>query len=102
MDKNRWFKLSKVQQLGNIGSEIARADYWQNHNDLDNRQRALERCLELLDLSLDDKRWGSGLKEIARFCEVVSAWFSNQAFFDISPKELQNYCLNFVIGLKEK
>jgi hypothetical protein len=100
MDKDKWFKLSKAQQLGNIGSEIARAQHWQENNDLTNRQKALERCLELLDLSLNDKRWGPGLKEIARFREVVSAWFSNQDFFNISPQELQDYCVDFVISSK--
>ncbi len=98
MDKDKWLKLSKAQQLGNIGSEISRARNCQDNNDFSNRQKALERCLELLDLSLDDKQWGSGLKEIARFREVVAAWFANQDFFDISPQELQDYCLNFVIS----
>jgi len=101
MDKNKWHKLSRAQQLGNIASEIARAQHWQKHKDFDSRQEALKRCLELLDLSLDDKRWGYGLKEIARFREVVAAWFSDQDYFRISPQELQDYCLNFVIGLKK-
>ena len=97
MDKSKWLKLSRAQQLGNIGSEIARAYYWETHNDLINREKSLERSLELLDLTLDDPRWKAGLKEIARFREVVAAWFCNQTYFDISPKELENYCIDFVI-----
>jgi len=97
MEKNKWLKLSRTQQLGNIGSEIARARYWQTHNDLVNRERALERSLELLDLTLDDRRWKSGLKEIARLREVICAWYYNLTLFDISPKELEDYCISFVI-----
>lgn len=96
MDKSKWLKLSRTQQIGNIGSEIARARYWESQSDFVNRERALECSLELLDLTLDDKRWKSGLKEIARLREVISAWFCNQTIFDISPKELEDYCISFV------
>jgi hypothetical protein len=98
MDKSKWLQLSKAQQLGNIGSEIARAHYWEKHHDFLNREKALERALELLDLTLDDKRWQAGLKEIARFREVVSAWFCNQTVFDISAKELEDYCIHLAVG----
>ena len=102
MDKDTWLKLTQSQQLGNIGSEIARARYWNTHNDDINRKRALERALELLDLTLDDHRWGFGLKEIARLREVVGAWFCDQTFFDIPPKNLEDYCVNFVMRQKSK
>ncbi len=98
MDKSRWLKLSRTQQLGNIGSEIARARHWETRNDLVNREKSLERSLELLDLTLDDKRWKFGLKEIARLREIICAWFCNQTFFDISPKELEDYCISFAIS----
>lgn len=98
MNKNKWYSLTKAQQIGNIGSEIARAAYWENHNDPVNRNKALERSLELLDLSLNDRRWGKGIKEIARFREVVSAKYIDQPFFDITLKELEEFCVNFVIN----
>ncbi len=101
MDKNKWLKLSRAQQLGNIGSEISRANYWRIHNDPLNQKKALERSLELLDLTLDDCRWKAGLKEIARFREVVSSWFCNEPFFNISLKELENYCTHFYIRKME-
>ncbi len=100
MDKDTWFKLTPGQQLGNIGSEIARARHWDTHKDYSNRQEALKRALGLFDLTLDDRRWGAGLKEIARFREVVAAWFSGQSFFDIPLKSLEDYCVNFVIQKK--
>ena len=97
MEKSKWFNLTKAQQIGNIGSEIARAAYWENHNDLINRNKALERSLDLLDLTLNDRRWKAGIKEIARFREVVSAQYCNDEFFNITIKELEEFCINFVI-----
>lgn len=66
----KWFKLSLMEQLANIGSEVVRASRWQNK---DERlfQNAVYRALELFDLTLEDPRWRSGrLREIARLREV--------------------------------
>ncbi len=70
----RWQKLSLAEQLGNIGSEISRAIRWQ---DKDQRlfDQAVDRALELFDLTLEDSRWKGRRREIeiARevFCEIV-------------------------------
>jgi hypothetical protein len=98
MDKRTWLKLTRSQQLGNIGSEIARARHWNAHNDDVNHKKALERALELLDLTLDDRRWESGVKEITRFREIVAARFCDQMLFDVPLEDLESYCVTFVIG----
>ena len=98
MEISKWLNLSKTQQIGNIGSEIARAAYWESKNDKTNRNHSLERSLELLDLTLNDQRWKAGLKEIARFREVVGAKYCNNNFFSITLKELEEFCVNFVIN----
>lgn len=70
----RWFELSLVEQLGNIGSEISRAARWQNKDDK-LFWGAVERALELFDLTLADPRWRGRRWEIARarevFCDAV-------------------------------
>ena len=68
----RWFQMSLVEQLGNVGSEVSRHLNWRNRND-GIAQRALERALELIDLTLDDPRHRSSpsrLREICRAREV--------------------------------
>lgn len=65
-----WGKLSLVEQLGNIGSEISRARNWQN-KDRVQFENAVFRALELIDLTLTDPRWRNRLKEIARLREVI-------------------------------
>ncbi len=70
----RWFELSLARQLGNIGSEVYRASRWQKK---DERLfwLAVEKALELFDLTLSDSRWQGRRWEIARarevFCDAV-------------------------------
>lgn len=70
----RWFELTLLEQLGNIGGEISRASKWQ---DRDEKLfwGAVERALELFDLTLSDPRWTGRRLEIARarevFCDAV-------------------------------
>ena len=70
----RWYKLSLLEQLGNIGSEVLRAARSQSKDEKLFWQ-AVERALELFDLTLADPRWKGRLREIARarevFCDAV-------------------------------
>ena len=65
----KWFELTLAEQLGNIGSEVSRAANWQNRDEK-LFWGAVERALELFDLTLDDSRWNGRYKEIARAREV--------------------------------
>ena len=47
----RWFELSLVDQLANVGGEVERAIRWRGKGNIDYSRRAFERALELLDLS---------------------------------------------------
>jgi len=70
----RWFTFSFVEQMGHIGSEVYRASKWQNR-DHKIFQGAVNRALELFDLTIMDKRWGGKLKEVIQarniFCDAV-------------------------------
>ncbi len=59
-----WQKFSIVEQLANIGVEISRALTWRARGEKDKSQIALERGLELFDLTIQDPRWRFRLKEI--------------------------------------
>ncbi|OGX08398.1 MAG: hypothetical protein A2Z88_02190 [Omnitrophica WOR_2 bacterium GWA2_47_8] len=95
IDPSRWLNLSFAQQMGNIGSEIARARHWEKQNDAVSRDKALERALELLDLSLASTKTMPQLKEVARLREVVAAWYARQKDYDIDKTALEDYCINF-------
>ena len=88
----RWFELSLKEQMGNIGSEVSRAGRWQN-KDEKLFWGAVERALELFDLTLADPRWKGRRREIARarevFCDAVyggkeykSSFQNLQPYFD--------------------
>jgi len=70
----RWFELSLIEQLANIGSEVSRARKRQG-KDKKIFWGAVERALELFDLTLEDIRWRGRLLEIARarelFCDAI-------------------------------
>ena len=74
LTEGRWFKLSLIEQLANIGSEVGRAYKWRG-KDENIFWGAVERALELFDLTLEDLRWRGRLKEITRvreiFCDAV-------------------------------
>jgi hypothetical protein len=97
MDRARWHGLTLAQQLGNIGSELARARHWETAGDREQREAALFRALELVDLTLDDPRRRRGCKEIARLREVIGDWYAGSGTYDVSPEELQDYCTSFAL-----
>jgi hypothetical protein len=89
----RWWKLSLAEQLGNIGSEISRAVKWSSRNG-GLARGALERALELFDLTLDDPRHRASparLRELARAREVVVDFFAGANEYRSTATGLQKY-----------
>ena len=93
MTPAKWHTLTLAQQMGNVGSELARARHWEEHHDLKNRQEAFFRALTLIDLTISDQRWTKRRKELTRFREVTCAWFAMLPDYLISPQDLEYYCL---------
>ncbi len=71
----RWSKLSFLEQMANIGSEVERALNWRAKKNADYSQKAFERTLELIDLTLENNINFSHLKEIARMREAIVDYF---------------------------
>ena len=88
----RWFQLSIFEQMGNIGSEVSRAARWQG-KDEKLFQGAVERALELFDLTLEDPRWrGMGRRyEIARARELFCAAAYGGEAYGSTLENLQPY-----------
>ena len=72
--ERRWFELTLAEQMGNIGSEVVRTAR-QEGKDRKLFQGAVDRALDLFDLTLHDPRWKGRRMEIARarevFCDAV-------------------------------
>ena len=72
MPPERWWELSLAQQLGNIGSEVGRALKWRSRNP-EIGARALDRALELFDLTLDDPDHRASLPRLRELCRKGAA-----------------------------
>ena len=96
----RWQTFPLAEQLGNIGSEIARVRHWQE-KDKQLFLHSAERALELFDFTLEDPRWRSStkqdgrLREIARAREVFCDALSGGKSYDSSLDDLCHYFLFF-------
>lgn len=95
----RWHGLSLVDQLGNVGSEVSRALKWQDKDEkLFNG--AIYRALELLDLTIQDKRWRKRLKELTRVREVLCDAFLGGQEYKSSLKDLDRYFFQFALAAR--
>ena len=93
----RWSTLPFIEQMANIGSEVERALNWQAKHNADYTQKACERALELMDLTLDCAISGARLKELARVREAIVDYFSgtNQFMSTESLWKKYFYCFTY-------
>lgn len=91
----RWQTLTLAEQLGNIGSEVGRALNWQRRGETDQWESALDRALELFDLTIADPRWTTRMREILRAREVACDYFYGSNLFHSTPEQLESYFTAF-------
>jgi hypothetical protein len=94
----KWRALSLFEQLGNIGSEVNRAINWKD-KDKKLFEGAVDRALELFDLTLADPRWleQKRLYEIARAREVFCDAVLGGKEYGSTLKDLNRYLAEFAI-----
>lgn len=91
----RWQKLTLMEQMANVGSEVERTILWRQKNNLSYSQKAFERALELLDLTLADPKNRKRLREVARVREALVDYFAGNNDYHSSDKLWQNYFFAF-------
>jgi len=101
MDQRRWQKFSLAEKLANIGSEVNRVFHWQMIKDTENQNKALERALALIDLTLKDPLSGASLKELCRLREIINALFLAEKEYFLSPRNIQDYFLRFAVAARK-
>ena len=92
------------EQLGNVGSEISRAERWKLRNPELSRG-AFYRALELLDLTLADPRLRQSrarLREIARAREVVADFYAGPNQYGSSGPSLQKYFDAYALAARRR
>ena len=83
MDIKRWQNFTKRQQILTIGAEFMRAKTWQS-KDQEKFLLALERALELIDLTLSDGKWKNNLQMMLVLREEVAKFYIAQRTDDFS------------------
>jgi len=83
MDLERWKKINNREQLLHIRAELIRAGGWQR-KDKNNFLLALERALELIDLTISDEKWKENILMPLRLREEVAKFYALQRTDDIS------------------
>jgi hypothetical protein len=97
----RWGTLTLAEQLGNAGADVGRAIRARDERDQGRFDAALDRALELLDLTLADPRWsGPRRREIARTREVVCDFLVGDNLYGSTPELIDNYFLAFVVAAR--
>ncbi len=91
LSAGRWFELSLVEQLANIGADIERCIKWKQKGKLGHRQAAFERALDLLYLTVEDPKNRNRLKEVLRAREALIDHFVYDNEFNTTDEEWQRY-----------
>jgi hypothetical protein len=96
----RWCQFSLVEQLANTGSEVERALNWKQRGNVEYGMRAIERALELLDLTIADARHRGRLRELTRLREVLVDYFYADNGFGSSPARWHTYFHAFAVAAR--
>ena len=96
-----WERLSFVEKMAHIGSEVSRALNWLSKNNTAYSQRAAERALELVDLTLRGDKNFPRLKEISRLREAIVDYFFGVNQFKSTETSWRKYFLCFTYALRK-
>ena len=95
----KWHTLTLSEQLGNIGSEVSRALRWKN-KDENLYTNAIDRALELLDMTTSDPRWRMRLKELLRARELLLDAAEGGTAYHTSLQDLESYFFSFALAAR--
>jgi hypothetical protein len=94
-----WARLSLIEQLANVGSEVDRAIDAHQRGKQQRWENALARALELFDLTAADARWhGPRLREILRAREEFCRLFFDTEVPAEWSESLKKYFLQFALA----
>ena len=99
----RWLEMYLMEQLANIGTDVARATNPKGAGNEERAWNALVRALELFDLTIADERWrGPRRREICRAREVVCDFLAGVNEYGSTAESLDHYLLPFAIAARQR
>lgn len=91
LDNGRWDEMPFCAQMANIGSEISRAIRWREKERKDISLNAINRALELIDMTTRSMKKYARLRELSRAREVIVDFFYCDNEYGSSGKSLLKY-----------
>jgi len=99
----RWRVMSLPEQLGNIGSEVERTFSWKRKGRMDFAERAFDRSLDLMDLTIADPRWAGGTrKELCRVREFLCDMVLGNNEYGMTEQFFSEYFLAFAVAARRQ
>ena len=96
---DQWYELTLAEQLGNVGSDVDRIISWRKKGNEEYAKNAFYRTLDLLDLTIGDKRWlGPKLKELCRVREVLCDSFLGSKTYNTPLEYFSKYFYQFAFA----
>lgn len=90
LTRERWSRFSFDEQMANVGAEIGRTINWRN-KDVQQSSRHFETGLELLDLTIDDKKNKNKFEELLRVRECLADYFCFDNIYGSNDEKWNNY-----------
>ena len=98
----RWTTYPLSEQLANVGSEVGRALRAHAQGNPQRSSAALDRALELFDLTLADERWRGRRNEICRARELVCDFLVGDNAYGSTTQSLDAYFLPFATAARRR
>lgn len=102
LTQERWNLFSMVEQLANVGADVGRVIRGRNQRDQVYSDAALDRALELLDLSIADPKNKKFLKELLRVRETLVDYFMYDNEYGSSDQLWEDYfyCFGYAAAIQ--
>ena len=94
----RWKSLTFLEQMANVGGEVERALIWKAAQNAEYSQKAFERALELIDLTLECSDGLARRREVARVREALVDYFFGANEYASTMALWRNYFLPFTFA----
>ena len=99
--EERWNQFTLVEQMANVGAEMGRTIKWKTKGNLEMSRNAFYRGLELLDLTVNDKKNKTSLKEILRVREALVDFFMGENIYKSSDILWEKYFFYFNLAARK-
>lgn len=95
LESGSWFRLSLMEQLANIGTELDRCIRRKNEGRLEESHVFFEATLTLLDYTIADPKHGARIREVVRAKELLIDYFVYDNVHQTSDEYWHNYFMFF-------